>query len=85
LKSTILRGTIRREAKIYKDNTEWMPKTDKKSENTVNRNQGSGIIQKPIKSTNLDVRKSDSTEKPSHRVKLQTMLVMSLSGGKVRL
>ena len=40
-----------------------MPKTDKKSENTVNRNQGSGIIQKPIKSTNLDVRKSDSTEK----------------------
>jgi len=63
LKSTTPRGTNRREEKIYKNNTEWMPKTDKKSENTVNRNQGSGIIQKPIKSTNLDVRKSDSTEK----------------------
>ena len=63
LKSTNPRGTNRREAKIYKNNTEWMPKTDKKSEHTVKRNQGSGIIQKQIKSTNLDVRKSDSKEK----------------------
>ena len=63
LKSTAPRGSNRREEKIYENNTEWMPKTDKKSEKTVNRNQGSGIIQKQIKSTNLDVRKSDSKEK----------------------
>ena len=63
LKSTTPRGTNRREEKIYKNNTEWMPKTEKKFENTVNRNQASGIFHKQIKSTNLDVRKSDSKEK----------------------
>ena len=85
LKSTTPRGTNRREEKIYKNNTEWMTKTEKKFENTVKRNQESGMIKKQIKSTNLDVRKSDSKEKTGHRVKLQTMLVMYLSGGKVRL
>ena len=63
LKSKTLRGTNRRQEKIYKNNTEWMPKTEKKAENTVYRNEESGIIQKQVKSTNLDVRKSDSKEK----------------------
>ena len=40
-----------------------MPKAEKKSENIINRNQESGIIQKQIKSINLDAIKSDSKEK----------------------
>ena len=63
LKSTTPKGTNTREEKIYKNNTEWMPKAEKKSENTINRNQESGIIQKQIKSINLDAIKLDSKEK----------------------
>ena len=63
LKSATPKGTNTREEKIYKNNTEWMPKAEKKSENTINRNQESGIIQKQIKSINLDAIKSDSKEK----------------------
>ena len=63
LKSTTPKGTNTTEEKIYKNNTEWMPKAEKKSENTINRNQESGIIKKQIKSINLDAIKSDSNEK----------------------
>ena len=63
LKSTAPKGTNTTEEKIYKNNTEWMPKAEKKSENTINRNQESGLIQKQIKSINLDTIKSVSKEK----------------------
>ena len=61
LKSTTPKGTNRRE-EVYKNNTEWMPMAEKKSENTINENQESGIIHKQTKSTNLDAIKSDSKE-----------------------
>ena len=48
VKSTTPRGTNGREEKIYKNNTEWMPKTKNQLENTINRNQEYGIIQKKL-------------------------------------
>ena len=75
LKSTTPKGTNTREEKIYRNNTEWMPKAEKKSENTINRNQESGIIQKQIKSINLDAIKSDSKGKKPV-AKLRIVLVV---------
>ena len=62
-----------------------MPKSEKKPESTIKKNQESGITQKQIKSTNLDAVKSDSKENTSHRIRMQVILVVYISGGKVRL
>ena len=63
LKSTTPKGPNGMKEKIDKNNTEWIPVTGKKSENIINNNQESSIIQKQIKSTNLDAVKLDSKEK----------------------